>query len=110
MSFTVCITALDDGSYKVYAEKEEAAGEMGEEMGGMPPSPMAPSAPDAAPAAPAMPMGEDPEEANESSAQTVKTIKEALTIALNALKNEGEITDVNGQERDFQAGFQGGAV
>lgn len=106
--FTVCITAQDDGQYKVYTESE--ATEAAEAAAA--PAPQA-AAPAPAGAAPGMPPAgqeagpaETPEEA-EPEAQTVGTIKEALTIALHALKNDGQLVDMNGQERAFQEGFSG---
>ena len=113
--FTVCITANDDGTYKVYVEQAAEAGEAAPGAApAMPPTPMgAPPAPMGKPPMPTMDAeaGEDPaEEANEPGAQTVKTIKDALTLALEALKNDGQMSDVNGQDNEFAAGFEGGAA
>lgn len=116
--FTICITANDDNTYKVYVEQANEADEgLDAEVGAAPamgkppmPQPM-PTAPMGAPA----PMAEDPaedpaEEASEPGAQTVKSIKDALTLALEALKNDGQMSDVNGQDKEFSAGFEGGAA
>jgi hypothetical protein len=106
MSFTVEITAEDDGSYTVASEPE--AQESAEGMPGMDQGAVQP-----APAAPGMPPEEMGMEEAERAGQNVKTLKEALTLALNALKNGGTMDDVNGQDAEFNAGFgspQGGAA
>lgn len=74
--FTVCIDALDEGGYRVYSElPQDAAAET------------------------AMPEVEG-EGANE---QVVETVKEALTVALEALRSEGKITEADQQEKAFNA-------
>jgi len=89
MAFTVCIDALDEGGYRVYVESPEAEAQEGAAMPGQ---------------APEMGAEEGPQEP-EAGAQTVKTIKEALTAALEALKNEGQMSDAGAQAQDFNEGF-----
>ena len=71
--FTICIDALDEGGYRVYSKMPEAPMEpgMAEEM---------------------------PESSGE---QVVQSLKEALTVALEALKSGGQIEEANQQEKAF---------
>lgn len=90
MSTTVCITAQDDGQYKVWVDAPEAA-----EATGMP----APNA-----------MATEPAEAPTAGEQIVPSLKEALTLAMEALKSGGQMSDANGQQKAFQDGFGAGSV
>lgn len=86
--FTVCITAQEDGQYRVYVEQAAPEGEALPMPDGQP-APMEPEmAPEAA-------------EPAEPGAQTVDSVKAALTIALMALKNNGKMTE----DEDQLAGF-----
>jgi hypothetical protein len=97
MSTTVCIMSLDEGQgFKVWVEAPEA-----QEAAGMPAMPG--MEPGAAPAEPT-------EEQESAGGQTVKTMKEALTLAMEALKTGGQMSDMNGQEQAFKDGFGTGKV
>lgn len=90
--FTVCIDSNDDQSFTVYVEQE---GEAEPSEGAAPAGPgQPPVPPEAAPES-------GQEEAAEPGSQTVQTVKEALTIALEALKNGGKIMDVNQEQNSF---------
>jgi len=92
MAFTVCIDALDEGGYRVYVESPAAEAQEGAAMPGQAPAEMS-EGPEEGPQEP------------EAGAQTVKTIKEALTACLEALKNEGQMSDAGAQAQDFNEGF-----
>jgi hypothetical protein len=106
--YTICITPQEDGTFKVYTETgaQEAAEAAPAAMG-------APSAPQpgmaAAPGAPAAPAApeEGPAE-EETGAQIAPTIKEALTLVLEGLKNNGKIPNTNGAAANFAEGFSSG--
>lgn len=91
MNTTVCITAQDDGQYKVWVEAEAA---------GMPATPgMEPD------------KVAGPTEGQEGAGgQIVQTLKEALTLAMEALKSGGQMSDFNGQQQAFKDGFGAGKV
>ena len=106
---TVCIQTQHDGQYKVWTEAEEATES--------PEASYSSAAPQTDPAAPAMATPpeapeapEDAEDAAESAGQVVKSLKEALTLAMEALKSGGQMSDMNGQQKAFQDGFGQGAV
>ena len=101
--FTVCIDANDDGTYRVYSETQ--ANEAAEEGQ---PGMAAPAMPEQAPAMPGAPgpmPPEEPAEASEPNSQTVQTVKEAVTLALEALKNQGSMSDVGAQQTAFDKSF-----
>jgi len=99
--FTICLDVQDDGTFKVYTESPDEAGEgAGQPMGAapMPGMDMGATPPGATGAPPAQDAGE---EANEPGAQTFDTIKEALTAVLAAVKNGGKMVDTGAESRAF---------
>lgn len=114
--FVVCIAANDDSTYSVYTEQpdeDEGAEDAGSDADAG--AAGASASPGASPGAPSAPAGaapddgsDDSDEGAEPGMQTVDNVKSALTLALEALKNDGQMGDQAAQEQAFNQNFGSG--
>jgi hypothetical protein len=103
--YTICITPQKDGTFRVYTETDaQEAAEVAPGATGAPAATQPGMA--ATPGAPATPAESPAEE--ETGAQIAPTIKEALTLVLEGLKNNGKIPNTNGAAANFAEGFSSG--
>lgn len=98
--FTVCIKPVEQG-FRVWTEQDEPEPADADASGGYPSQAPPPADPAAMPAAPEAP------EAAESAGHVVTSLKEALTMAMEALKSGGQMRDNADQVAGFNTAFGG---
>lgn len=105
--YVIEITVTADGKISVGVESasEESQEEGGEGSASAEGEDAAAPADDADPAAPAPAAPADDAEPAEGSAMPAKNIKEALTMALEIFKNNGQAAEPDTSDTDFTSGY-----